>query len=191
MGGYRVCGVWGWVGLGWVLGVGILFGGGVVGGWRRLVVVDGWVVLCPAGCGDRACRRGALEGRCRALDTYAPTAPGPWTPRRTCSRTCSTHAGARFPLPRTIIPTTHTHQPHLQHAREARALVLAGRAKVHGARDVGGAAVKLRAAVQQQQGGGVHRAAAAGLGAVVDDGAVGAGACEGGGVGGRGGGGEW
>ena len=69
--------------------------------------------------------------------------------------------------------------PHLQHAGEAGALVVAGGAKVHGARDVGSAAVKLRAAVQQQQGGCVHGAAGAGLRAVVDDCAVGARACSG------------
>ena len=66
---------------------------------------------------------------------------------------------------------TPTHA-HLQHAGEAGALVLRGLPKVHGARDVGGAAVVLPAAVQQQQRAGVHAAAGARLGAVVDDGAV-------------------
>jgi len=69
------------------------------------------------------------------------------------------------------------HIAHLQHARVAAALVVGGRAKVHGARDVGGAAVKLPARVHKQQRAGVHRAAGAGLCAVMDDCAVGAGAC--------------
>lgn len=44
----------------------------------------------------------------------------------------------------------------LQHARVAAPLVLAGAAKVHGARDVCGAAVVLAARVDQQQRLGVH-----------------------------------
>jgi hypothetical protein len=44
----------------------------------------------------------------------------------------------------------------LQHARVAAPLVLAGAAKVHGARDVCGAAVVLAARVDQQQRVGIN-----------------------------------
>ena len=65
-------------------------------------------------------------------------------------------------------------RPHLQHAREAGPLVLAGRAKVHGPGDVGCAAVVLAARVQEQQRVRAHCAAGARLGSVVDDRTVGA-----------------
>lgn len=90
-------------------------------------------------------------------------------------------ASPALPASQPACPPLPAHDPastHLQHTREAQPLVLAGGAKVHGARDVGGAAVVLRARVQQQQRAGVHRAAGAGLGTVVDDGAIGASACR-------------
>ena len=66
-----------------------------------------------------------------------------------CCRASRCACAAAPTLHRPILPARHprhsvTRAAHLQHAREAGALVRGGAAKVHGARDVGGAAVKLR-----------------------------------------------
>ena len=67
--------------------------------------------------------------------------------------------------------------PYLENPGEAHLLVVTGGAKVHGARHIRGATVKLPAAVQQQQGVLVHFLAAALLSSVVNDGPIASSPC--------------
>ena len=67
---------------------------------------------------------------------------------------------------------------NLQHSCEAHLLVMGGRAEVHGARHVCGAAVVLSTTVQQQQCVLVYHLTAALLSSVVDDSSIPARSCN-------------
>ena len=63
-------------------------------------------------------------------------------------------------------------EAHLKHSGEAHLLMVSGRSKVHGARHICGAAIKLTTTVKQQERILVNLSATALLGPVMNDGAV-------------------
>jgi len=85
---------------------------------------------------------------------------------------CTIHFDLSDIIKSVIVRSKEEGKWYLKHSCEAHLLVVSGCAKMHGARNICGAAVKLSTTVQQQQCVLVHLLAAALLSSVMDDSSI-------------------